>query len=202
MDAEWLQAQFRLYPGKSKADLARALGLEPPAVSKILGGGRQIKAQEYLLMRRFFGLPVDGERSLPLHKSGHNTDLTELNDRVFEGDFEQGLHTKGNVSRMPPGNLSEQLRVFRVEEDLMEPEYDKGEHVLVDTTQKSFEDAGVFVVCDGFGYMIRDCSYITDDGDRDTKIRIAARKKNFQPQILKPDEFLVIGRVVGKVVWV
>lgn len=45
-----------MHPKKTKAQLARLLGLEPPAVSKILAGTRQIKAQEYMKMREFFCL--------------------------------------------------------------------------------------------------------------------------------------------------
>ncbi|MCD8563061.1 MAG: XRE family transcriptional regulator [Alphaproteobacteria bacterium] len=195
MDSQWLQTQFRLNPGKSKADLARVLGLEPPAISKILGGGRQIKAQEYALMRRFFGLPVDGEVSLNTAPAGFSRELEEKADG---NGFTYSTSYKPLPAR-PAENLSEKLRVFRVEEPVMEPDYFQGEHVLVDTTQKSLEPPGVFVICDGFTYMIRNCAYAShaDKG----KVQVSARKKDFQAQILEPNEFLVIGRVVAKILW-
>ena len=59
MDSQWLKTQFKLNPKKSKAALARALALEPPAISKILAGTRQIKAQEYVKMRKFFDLVTE-----------------------------------------------------------------------------------------------------------------------------------------------
>lgn len=196
MDAEWLQVQFRLHPGKSKADLARMLGLEPPAISKILGGGRQIKAQEYLLMREFFGMPVDGEKTYAVKApSGAPGGARGLSDRAGHAVYVPRAAGPGKA----PGNLSEQLRVFRVEENLMEPEYNEGEHVLVDTTQKNPDSAGVFVLCDGYTYMIRDCAYVP--GSNEGSIRVAARRKDFVPQTLSPSEFLVIGRVVGKILW-
>jgi hypothetical protein len=198
MDSQWLQTQFRLHPAKSKADLARVLGLEPPAISKILGGGRQIKAQEYIMMRQFFGLPVDGERALAVTAS-RSVAVGGLAEGASSGGYTSYAPSRAVPSQRPSTNLSEQLRVFRVEEDVMEPDYARDEHVLVDTTQKSPDPAGVFIVCDGFTYMIRDCAY-TADGDNG-KVRVSARKKDFQAQILAPHEFLVIGRVVAKILW-
>ena len=61
MDSQWLKIQLAAHPDKSKAELAKAVGLQASGISKILAGGRQIKANEYIAMRRFFGLPVDGE---------------------------------------------------------------------------------------------------------------------------------------------
>ena len=61
MDSQWLNRQFELYPTKTKARLADVLGLEPPAVSKILKGMRQIKAKEYALMRQYFGLSLEDD---------------------------------------------------------------------------------------------------------------------------------------------
>lgn len=84
MDSQWLQLQFRLNPDKTKADLARALGLEPPAISKILAGNRQIKAQEYVKMREFFGMggtsynvPITDDYSI----HGCDLALTEFSDQ-------------------------------------------------------------------------------------------------------------------------
>ena len=197
MDALWLQTQFEKNPSKSKAELARALGLEPPAISKIIGGARQIKAQEYMQMRRFFGLPLDGDAaaSIPLRA----THSQGLSDRCGGSGFE---HNFPETRPLPtsPKHLSEQLRVFRVEEDVMEPEYARGDHVLVDTTSKNLDEGGVFILCDGFSYMIRECSY--GKGAQKGKIRISARQPGFQSQTLSTADFLIIGRVVGKVDWV
>lgn len=196
MDSQWLQTQFRLHPAKSKADLARVLGLEPPAISKILGGGRQIKAQEYIAMRQFFGLPVDGGKAhIPAVASAAGGGLRE---HVSADGFTYAP-SRADSPRHTSANLSEQLRVFRVEEDVMEPDYIRGEHVLVDTTQKAPQPGGVFVVCDGFTYMVRDCSYVADKDNG--KVRVSGRKKDFQAQVLQPHEFLMIGRVVAKILW-
>lgn len=196
MDSQWLQTQFRLHPGKSKADLARVLGLEPPAISKILGGGRQIKAQEYAVMRQFFGLsPIDGGGPL---QPALQRRMEGLKEKADIPSFAYSASYKPLPPR-PAENLSEKLRVFRVEEMVMEPEYFIGEHVLVDTSQKTLEPPGVFIICDGFTYMIRNCSYVARD--EKGRVEVSARKKDFQAQILEPQEFLVIGRVVAKILW-
>lgn len=198
MDSQWLQKQFEYNPDKSKADLARALGLEPPAISKIIGGARQIKAQEYIQMRRFFGLPVDGDTPLVAAR----LDLVS-HQGLAEPEIAYGFeHNFPQTRPLPtaPQNLSEQLRVFRVEEDVMEPDYVRGDHVLVDTTSKNLENGGVFILCDGFNYMIRECSY--GKGPQKGKIRISARQSGFQSHALSAADFLIIGRVVGKVDWV
>jgi transcriptional regulator with XRE-family HTH domain len=189
MDAQWLKVQFRLHPEKSKADLARVLGLEPSAVSKILSEGRQIKAHEYIAMRHFFGLPVDGEKSLSLPGS---------KDRLAKGlgDRDQAEWlVRAYVPRLASQGISDQLRVFRIEEAVMEPDYLLGDHVLVDTSLRNPQDSGVFVVCDGFTYMVRDCACVNG------KVRVSARQKDFQVQILGRDEILLMGRVVGKIQW-
>lgn len=45
-------------PGKSQRGLARALGLDPAAINRMLKGDRQIKAQELAIIRAYLGLPA------------------------------------------------------------------------------------------------------------------------------------------------
>lgn len=44
-------------PGKSQRGLARAMGLDPAAVNRMLKGERQIKAHELTAIREYLGLP-------------------------------------------------------------------------------------------------------------------------------------------------
>ncbi len=60
MDSQWLKTQLAYNPSKNKADLAKAIGVQPSGISKILAGTRQIKTHEYIAMRKFFGLLIDG----------------------------------------------------------------------------------------------------------------------------------------------
>lgn len=59
MDSIWLAKQFLAHPTKTKAGLALVLDLPASAVSKMINGSRQIKAKEFLVMRKFFGFETD-----------------------------------------------------------------------------------------------------------------------------------------------
>ena len=184
MDSQWLQQQFSYYPDKSKSALARALNLESPAVSKILNGSRQIKAHEYLTMRKFFGLPVDGERSVQVKSNQNEMELSPLtySHGASERDsteFTQNWTLPADILRSQTNATPDQIKVFKNNESVMTPDFKKGEYVLVDLSIKTPTPAGAFIISDGFGYMIRDCRYIPLSSP--PRITISAKQPNFQP---------------------
>jgi transcriptional regulator with XRE-family HTH domain len=199
MDSQWLKTQFALYPDKTKADLAKALGLEAPAISKILGGGRQIKAHEYAAMRRFFGLPVDGETaakpyglSYTIAPLEHDTGLGEQEQPGTEPDWVIPASILSTRTQAPP----EKIKKFQVRESAMEPDFKQGEHVLIDLSDQTPSPPGVFVVSDGFGYMMRHCAFIPKTNP--PEVRISATGAGFHSQILKLEDFIIVGRVIAK----
>ena len=126
MNAQWLAAQFDLYPSHSKSDLARALGLEPPAISKILGGMRKISAEEYITMRQFFGLPTN--------EGAHAAHDYTLNPLTRADGFEERIHNQdstGADSWVIPAKVlgqrtdasADKIKVFENCETLMEPDF-------------------------------------------------------------------------------
>ena len=201
MDAQWLKTQFELHPKKTKADLARSLGLEAPAVSKILKGIRQIKAREYIIMREFFGLPVDGEKAVNENQQAYVVE-TLGEKRAFKDD--------GNAASddwVIPTKIMEQhteaqpdhVKNFRVGDDMMAPEFNRGEYVMVDTADNLASPPGAFIIYDGAHYMIRNCELIT--GSDPAEIRLSALKAGFQSQKIKLDGFQIVGRVIAKLQW-
>lgn len=54
VDAEWIKKRLGDDRGR-KAELARAMGIEADKLSKILGGTRNIKAEEVPKILKFFG---------------------------------------------------------------------------------------------------------------------------------------------------
>lgn len=68
MDAQqlkdWLCEELEKRPDINKPELATALNLEPPAVSKTLNGTRQVKAIEYVRILNFLGVSAN-EQGLP-----------------------------------------------------------------------------------------------------------------------------------------
>jgi len=196
MDSQWLKAQFSIHQDKSKTDLAARLGLEPSAISKILSGGRQIKAPEYMIMREFFGMPSDGASAVD--RGPHSYTIKPL-----ENSMKESADEAGQEWIIPSGILSartsappDQIRIFTVRETAMEPDFRQGEHVLVDVSDMTPTPPGVFVISDGFGQMIRHCTFVPLK--KPPVIQVSAKSKSFEAQILKPDEFTIIGRVIAK----
>lgn len=197
MDSQWLNMQFQHNPSRSKAALARALGLEPPAISKILSGSRQIKAHEYVKMRKFFGLSDDRERKNERQNSYILEPLQNLSESQKQsGEWSIPAAILGQKTNAPP----EQIRIFLIDETCMEPDFKKGEHIIVDLSDKNIDKQGIFVISDGFGYMVRHCE--APSGNAIKKIRISARAKSFEPQTLTLSDIHIIGKVIGKMEWI
>ncbi len=202
MDTEWLKTQFRLHPDKTKADLAKALGLEPPAISKILSGRRQIKAHEYVAMRAFFGMPTEGARAV-VSPSGRNYVIPPLGQEAFEDKAPEG----GDDAWVMPASLFEsrtkappdQIRIFTVQEDAMTPDLQQGERVLVDLSDTKPSPAGVFVVSDGLGQIIRQCEYVPHS--EPPAIKLSARNSKYEPYTIPLAKAQIIGRVLAKLQW-
>lgn len=202
MDSQWLKGQFDCNPEKSKAGLARELNLEPPAISKILNGTRQIKAQEYNQMRQYFGLPVDGEKVSIVPDNAYRLEtlagasqgLHEA-DRPTEDSWIIPAEILSQRTQAPPN----QIKIFSVQENLMEPDYKRGEHVLIDLSDQNPSPPGAFIISDGFGIMLRYCEFVPHSNP--PEIRISATQSSFQMQTLEHGVFDIVGRVIAKLQW-
>ncbi|MCB1531890.1 MAG: hypothetical protein KDJ35_03370 [Alphaproteobacteria bacterium] len=202
MDYQWLQLQFEHNPDKSKAGLAHALGLEPPAISKILKGNRQIKAHEYVKMRRYFGLPVDGENAVSsqsvLKPLSQNHQESFLQDKSDTADQENWIIPETVLNRHT-STSTDKIKVFSIKETVMEPDFKNGEHVLVDLSDTLPSPPGVYIISDGYSYMARHCEIIT--GSKPPQIKISARDENFNQHTISLDDCKIIGRVIAKLQW-
>ncbi|MCK5285217.1 MAG: hypothetical protein KAJ86_06505 [Alphaproteobacteria bacterium] len=205
MNSQWLKAQFKLNPDKTKAGLAKAMKLEPPAISKILKETRQVKAHEYIEMRRYFGLPIDGEKSIIQNGDGYVISPLSSHDGFKDQksyNSEAGSEwvipadILGQRTKAPP----EKVKIFQIQENTMEPDFRHGEHVVVDLSDIEPSPPGVFIVSDGFGYLIRQCEYLPQS--KPPEIKVSAKDSSFLPQILKKYEFKMVGRVIAKIQWV
>lgn len=202
MDAQWLRAQFEHNPERSKADLARSLNLEPPAISKILNGTRQIKAQEYQTMRQFFGLPVDGQRiAEPANAYRLDTLAGDQNALREDGqeDISESWSIPNSILSQRTQSSPENIKVFTIQESMMEPDYKRGEHVLVDLSDQTPTPPGPFIIFDGFGYMLRLCEFSPKSDP--PEIKISASNPGFQTQTLLQKDIELTGRVIAKLQW-
>lgn len=119
MDYRWLTEQFDKNPAKSKAGLARALGLEPSAISKILANIRQIKAHEYVRMLEYFDLPQDHVPAY--HQDGLHDSGTGYDEWSAPQPASQGI-----------GTLPRQIESYTIHKDSGSVRFCKGETVLID----------------------------------------------------------------------
>ena len=201
MDRQWLQAQFKLHPNKKKADLAQLLGLEAPAISKILAGTRDIKAREYIEMRSFFGLPNDGAKSL--ERRGHTIQSYVSQNQNLQDRY----HVQENSWIIPSQHLpdrieknSDNLRIFKIEDDAMTPDFKKGTFVLLDTSQKMPSPPGVFLISDGVGEIVRRCALAAQSNP--PQLKISPSNTDYESEIISFKENIILGRVVAKLEWI
>ncbi len=200
MDSQWLKTQFDLHPDKSRADLARALELDPPAISKILAGGRQIKAHEYVAMRKFFGLPTDGERAV----AGSSYRLQTLATGMAEKERADDQDAWQDAWIMPASLLEsrtdappEKIRIFTIRDNSMEPDFMVGAQVLVDLSDITPSPPGVFILSDGLGHVLRQCDIIPGE----TPLQVNVLAKNGTAFRLPLNKAAIVGRVIARLDW-
>lgn len=210
MDSQWLKTQFSVNPGKTKAGLAKALNLDAPAISKILAGTRQIKANEYIGMRKFFGLPVDGEQATsgnrdksyvlaPLTKDKEQEEKN-INQALYDAPVpEENWVMPASLFKNRTTANPEQIRIFSIQENAMVPDFMPGEHVLVDLSDVKPSPPGVFLVSDGLGHMIRQCAYVPHSDP--PEIKLSAVNSKYEPYTLPLEKTKIIGRVIAKLQW-
>ena len=197
MDATWLKTQFQLYPDRSRAALARALNLDPPAISKILANTRQIKAHEYIGMRRFFGLPVDGQKAVDAGRGYRLQTLSQgLSERAVPDDQDAWI-MPARLLESKTRSSPDKIRIFTVRDNSMEPDFMIGSQVLVDLSDVMPSPPGVFVMSDGVGHVLRQCDVIP--GETPLQINVSSRSGvSFQ---LTSVRAAIIGRVIARLDW-
>lgn len=196
MDHQWLKSLFAMHPERSKTDLARALNLEPPAISKMLAGTRQIKAQEYIGMRAFFGLPSDGHRATATPMPGFKVRQFAEPDGFADSEaWTMPATLLARKTRAAP----EQVRVFDVRDNTMAPDFVPGEHVLIDLSDRQPSPSGVFLVFDGIGHCLRQCEIVPQA--RPAQVRLSPVNKSYEAHVAPLDQAVIAGRVIAKLQW-
>ena len=81
----------------------------------------------------------------------------------------------------------------------MMPDLQQGERVLVDLSDTKPSPAGVFIVSDGLGQIIRQCEYVPHSDP--PAIRFSARNPKYEPYTIPLARAQIIGRVLAKLQW-
>jgi hypothetical protein len=201
MNGSWLAAQFKINPKKTRAGLAAKLGLDPPAISKILGGKRQIKAHEYLCMREYFELSDVSENAGAQVANGYVLQpfARGLSDGGGDHDADQSAWVMpARLLQEKTKAAPEHIRIFDVQESAMAPDFLKGEQVLVDLSDRNPSPPGIFVVSDGISHMVRSCEYVPHSDP--PKMKLNANNQKFS-YVMELDQADIIGRVIAKLQW-
>ncbi len=180
MDDKWLNLQFKNFPDKSKSDLSQLLGIQPSGISKMLAGTRQIKAKEYLLMRKFFDMPGSGAA---IEKRKSNIQSYE-NLKAADGSIQAWT---GTPSR---------YKVVEVTDSNLMPDFLPGERVLIDTSENNALRSGLFAMQDSGRFTIR---ILEISG---TKLKISGIAKESNRKTVPASTVQIIGRVVAKLNWI
>ncbi|QDH17438.1 S24 family peptidase [Swingsia samuiensis] len=91
------------------------------------------------------------------------------------------------------------LAIIRVAGDSMEPDYVAGDRILVDTGHVIPSPAGVYVLWDGLGVVLKRVEIVM--GSDPKRIRIMSINPAYPAYELLLDEVKINGRVVGKWNW-
>jgi hypothetical protein len=59
--ADWVDQQFDLNPAKKRAGLARAFGIHPSQITRMIKHGRRMKVEDLEIISGFFGTPIPRE---------------------------------------------------------------------------------------------------------------------------------------------
>lgn len=135
MDLDWIKRGL-VRPGKSQRGLAKALGLDPAAVNRMLRGGRQIKAREMPIIEDY--LQTNGKKiAFPELKSGQREFSLDKLPIVGTGEGSEDGSQPFNgeiVDRVPrPPSLADAPTAYGVyvSGHSMEPRYAQGELIYV-----------------------------------------------------------------------
>ncbi|GBR56438.1 LexA family transcriptional regulator [Gluconobacter sphaericus] len=91
------------------------------------------------------------------------------------------------------------LTIIRVAGDSMEPDYCAGDRILVDTGHTTPSPAGVYVLWDGLGVVLKRVEVVM--GSEPKRIRIMSINPAYPAYELALDDVRINGRVVGKWTW-
>lgn len=104
---------------------------------------------------------------------------------------------------LPPALVREALkttpdniRVFEVIGDSMEPRLSEGDRVFIDTRQTHPAPEGIFALNDGLGLVVKRLQII--HGSDPVRVRIISVNPAYPPQERNFDEIQIIGRLAGR----
>lgn len=210
--------------GIGPTDLGSALGISSQAVSQWLSGkthptGKRLKEIAEVLGTSWEALHADApsaDKALPLrttHAPASHVAIPEYDVVTSAGPGalpelcspEDGLRP-AEYWKIPRSYISafsdvpDKLAIIRVAGDSMEPEYQAGDRVLIDTSHRAPSPPGIYVLWDGYGLVLKRLELVPGM-EEPRRVRIMSINPAYSAYKLTLDEIAINGRVVGKWAW-
>ena len=91
------------------------------------------------------------------------------------------------------------MRIIQVMGDSMQPEFNPGDRVMVNTADRMPSPPGVFVLWDGFGLIIKRCEMVPHS--KPPRVILSSANTKYATYEMESKELDIQGRVVGKWQW-
>lgn len=91
------------------------------------------------------------------------------------------------------------VRIIQVVGDSMQPEFNPGDRVMVNTADRTPSPPGVFVLWDGFGLIIKRCEMVPHS--RPARAVLSSANDRYATYEMELAELNIQGRVIGKWQW-
>ena len=198
--------ELRKDRGLTLAQLAEKTASTPQQIGRLEKGERRLTTDWMEKIAHALGvLPEDlmtpnhGERVVIPEVSTHTivgnkkqTDVAESDDVLSEWSLPKQLlaNQVGSDSTM---------RIIQVMGDSMQPEFNPGDRVMVNTADRMPSPPGVFVLWDGFGLIIKRCEMVPHSNP--ARVVLSSANTNYATYEMDVKELDIQGRVVGKWQW-
>ena len=124
--------------------------------------------------------------------AGHASIIDEFEERTVQGwQFSPEI-----LAHLPHRGLSH-LRLITVRGDSMSPLLEDGDIILIDLAQNTARPAGIFVLDDGQGLVVKKCEILEKEPTQEIeKIRISSANRTYAPYRRGLSDVRIIGRVI------
>lgn len=203
--------------GLSPMGLSKAAGLSPKAVSQILRGNSvNARADTVARLAQALGVPAEtltGRPGQPVMlpvPPVRTVTVREYDVRAAAGAGAEPPTLDGDPSmpvvaqwQVPADFLPYRYRgvapvILRVDGDSMEPEYVSGDPVLVDVAHRRPSPAGIYVVWDGYGLVVKQLELLDEEPRR---VKLSSINPRYEAYYRSPEDVRIVGKVIGKWMW-
>lgn len=206
-------------PGKTQRGLARALGIDPSGVNRLVKGQRQLRADEVGKAARYFGdavapddlfpkpTPAEAPATAPTAHAIQEIDVRAgcgLGGEALVNVGEDGEWSSDAVAgewKLPAEYLAGELhvrpsivKIIRVVGDSMSPTLSTDDRVMVNVADKVPSPGGVFALWDGLGVVVKRLEHIPNSDP--IMLRISSDNPHHGSYERTLEEVNIIGRVI------